>query len=171
VKTLYLLRHAKSSWGDSALADHERPLDPRGERAATLMGVFLQQEGLRPGRVLCSDAARTRQTAERALAGLRPAPRVEIAADLYLAEPEALLARLRGLDERATSALVIGHNPGLHDLARMLVASGETAARRKLDEKLPTGALVEIRIDAARWSDIAAARGALIRFVAPKDLV
>jgi len=171
VKTLHLLRHAKSSWANAGLDDHERPLDPRGARAATLMGICLAQEGVRPGLVLCSSARRTRETAERVLAELPAKPPVVVERDLYLAAPSALCERVQSLDAALESVLVVGHNPGLHELAVWLAGSGDPQGLRRLRAKLPTGAWVELRFEGSAWNCVEPGRGELGRFVAPKDLV
>lgn len=171
MKTLHLLRHAKSSWASAELDDHERPLDPRGERAATLMGICLAQEGVRPGLVLCSSARRTRETAERVLAQLPAATPLVVERGLYLASPSALCERLHSLDAALESVLLVGHNPGLHELAVRLAGRGDPQDMRRLRAKLPTGTWLELRFEEAAWQRVERARGALGRFVTPKDLV
>src|SRR5579863_8170557 len=116
---LHLLRHAKSSWDDDA-DDHARPLNKRGREAARLVGQMLPRAIAPIDLVLCSSAARTRETAELALAGLSPPPRILFEDGLYLAGVERLMERLRELDEATGAVMMIGHNPGLHDLALTL---------------------------------------------------
>ena len=151
MKRLYLLRHAKSSWDDPELADHERPLSARGRRAADAIGNYLREHGIEPELVLCSSAARTRETLARiGLSG-------EVERELYGASANELLARVRELSPRLESVLLIGHNPGMHDLA--LALTGEPA------DKYPTGALATIEL--AGWT---ARSGRMIGFVRPREL-
>ena len=151
MKRLYLLRHAKSSWDDPELADHERPLSARGRRAADAIGNHLREHGIEPELVLCSSAARTRETLARiGLSG-------EVERDLYGASANELLARVRELPPGVESALLIGHNPGMHDLA--LALTGEPR------DKYPTGALATIEL--AGWT---AGSGRMIGFVRPREL-
>src|SRR5262245_53225155 len=117
-KLLVLLRHAKSSWADPDLPDHDRPLNGRGRDAAALVGRHLRQEGPHPDLVLCSSAVRTRQTLE----GLELPGRVEVVIEdrLYGASAESLLSRIRQVPPGDGTVLVIAHNPGVEDLARTL---------------------------------------------------
>ena len=151
MKRLYLLRHAKSSWDDASLDDHDRPLSGRGRRAADAIGRHLREHDIVPDLVLCSSAARTRETLARI--GLDGT----IERELYGASAYALLARVRALPPAAGSVLLIGHNPGIHDLAFALTGQP--------DEKYPTGALATIELD-----DWAARSGRLIAFVRPREL-
>ena len=155
MKRLYLLRHAKSSWDDPDLADHDRPLSARGRRAADAIGRHLRAEGIEPELVLCSSSTRTRETLARI--GLRTD---EVERELYGASATELIARLRELPPSTESVLVIGHNPGMHDLA--LALTGEPG------DKYPTGALATIDVD--DWSTIAPGSGRLIDFVRPREL-
>lgn len=174
--TLLLLRHAKSAWDEPHLSDHDRPLAPRGERAAELVGVFLAQRGIAPDLVLCSTAARTRQTLDRVLArvgatgssrsGAQPAAEVQHERDLYLAGEGSLLARLRALPDVRECVLLVGHNPGLEELARTLAGDGAAELRAGL----PTAALVEFEVPVA-WRDLAPGSARLVALRRPKDLV
>ena len=131
MKGLYLLRHAKSSWSDSSLADEERPLAPRGRKAASKIRKELSRRGIRPELVLCSSSRRTRETLELIAPALGGA-QVETEDELYAAPPDVLLARLQSVPSRIQSVLLIGHNPGLQQLAVSL-------AEVSPDEKLLTG--------------------------------
>ncbi len=170
VKTIYLLRHAKSSWDDPGLADFDRPLDERGRKAARLIRAHLQAAGIRPDLVLCSAARRTRETLERlgeALAGLP----TSIEPGLYETTSPRLLERLRALPDAVGSVMVIGHNPGLERLAATLAGDGgEARALERLQAKYPTGALATLTAEAARWSELAAGACRLEAFVRPADL-
>jgi phosphohistidine phosphatase len=167
--TLHLLRHAKSSWSEGAQADHDRPLNARGRRAAKAMGRFLAREGPAPTRVLCSSALRTRETWEHVREVLDAEPEVRVERSLYLASADEMLARIRA-EGSGPCLLVIGHNPGTEDLARALVGSGDARSRRRMEEKYPTAALATFAFDAAGWAELAPGSGRLLRFVVPGDV-
>jgi phosphohistidine phosphatase len=164
---LWLLRHAKSSWDDVGLADIDRPLAPRGERAARSMAVYLRTEAIHPELVLCSPAARARGTLDLVLPSLG-APEVLVGPELYTFEPEPVVERLRAIPGGVGSAMLVGHNPAMQALAVWLARSGE-----RLDElraKVPTGALAELELDGPAWADVAAGSAVLTRFVPPREL-
>ena len=168
--TLALLRHAKSSSDDPDLDDFDRPLNARGLKTAPLMGQALRDLGVAPGVILCSPARRTRDTLELArlkFAGSEPDIRYDRA--LYLTTGTALLAAVRQCKSPANTLLVVGHNPGLHDLALMLAGSGNRDACARLDEKFPTGALAVFTFPHKTWRDIAPKAGQLAAFITPKD--
>ncbi len=172
MRQLLLLRHAKSSWDDPALSDHARPLNARGRRAAAAMADAMRELGLSPDIVLVSSARRTLQTLE-ALTPFEDGALVEPMDALYLAPWPRLLDELRQAPETARSLLLIGHNPGLHELA-MELAGPEALARggadaRRLAEGYPTGALAEFTI-ASAWRQLDRGGARLVRFLAPRDL-
>ena len=169
---LLLLRHAKSSRDDAALPDRDRPLNKRGRRSVVAMRRAMRELGLAPDVVLVSPARRTQET----LARLEPwdeTPLIEPMEALYLANAQELLSVLRDVNETVRSVLLIGHNPGMHELAVMLTDShrdsgpGETAKR--VAAGFPTGALAEFAI-AGPWHQLDAGSGRLVRFLAPRDL-
>jgi phosphohistidine phosphatase len=167
MRTAYLLRHAKSDWSDRTLADHDRPLARRGRRDAKRIAKHLRRLGLEPALVLCSSAERTRETLEL----IRPAlggSRVLVEERLYAASSDALLERLRAVPEPVASVMLIGHNPGIQELALALAAAG--AERELLAAKFPTGALATLAVLVATWSRLAAGDAELTAFVAPKQL-
>jgi phosphohistidine phosphatase len=167
VKLLYLLRHAKSAWDDPTLRDRERPLAPRGRKAAKRMARWSRKHGVRPQLVVCSSAVRAQDTLRRVLPGLgEPAVWVEVT--LYAADAETLLARVRALPGEVDSAMLVGHNPGLMDLLLLLAAPGKL--RGRAEENLPTGALAELELDVARWADASPGAARLTEFVRPRDL-
>lgn len=172
--TLLLLRHAKSSWDNPALADYDRPLAKRGVKAAPRVGAELAALGLHPALILCSGAARARETLSLVLPAIaEPAPEVIYDDAFYMASPDALLAMLRTLPAGGgapKSVMVVGHNPGLEELAELLVGDGEAEAQEVMAEKFPTCALAVITFDADNWSDIAPGTGKLTRFITPARL-
>jgi phosphohistidine phosphatase len=167
VKRLFLLRHAKSAWDDPTLRDRDRPLAPRGRKAAKRVGRWARKHDVRPQLVVCSSAVRARQTLERVLPGLGD-PAVWIEVTLYAATADTLLARVRTLPEEVEEAMLVGHNPGLMDLALLLAASGPN--RKRARANVPTGALVELEIETGRWADVEPGLAQMTSFVVPRDL-
>jgi phosphohistidine phosphatase len=172
MRQLLLLRHAKSSRGDATLPDRDRPLSGRGRHAAATMRVAMRRLGLAPDLVLVSPSRRTLQTLE-ALEPWDDTPLTEHVAVLYLGNAGQLLALLRGVAETVRSVLLIGHNPGMHELA--LELTGEVAqaqpneTTRRLMEKYPPGALAEFAI-AGPWRQLDAGGARLVRFLTPQEL-
>lgn len=167
---LLLLRHAKSRWDLAGATDHDRDLAPRGEEAAPRMGRLIAEQGLAPDRVLCSTAIRARRTWELASASLPGQPELLHRRDLYLAPSGRLLDIVRAHGGDARRLMLVGHNPGLHDLAQRLAGEGDPKLRRKLAEKLPTAALVHLAFKAGDWRTLAPGSGRLLGFWRPRDL-
>ncbi len=172
-RTLYLLRHAKSSWGDAGIEDAARPLARRGRKAGRRMGRELARRGWLPDLVLCSTAMRTRETFDRLSKGIEAAepgatPEVAYEEGLYLAGAARLLARARSLDDAVRSVLFIGHNPGLQDFALALASKGE--GRKKIEAKFPTAALAVIRFEGGSWKALAPGKGRIKAALYPRDL-
>lgn len=166
-KRIHLLRHAKSSWDDPDLADHDRPLAPRGRKAATRIAHHLEEAGVRPDLVLCSSSVRTRQTLERISGSLPEGTPVEIENGLYASSASALIQRLQRVPDKAQAVLVIAHNPGLQDVALLLAGRG--AAVERLYDKFPTGALATLVHEGA-WIDLRAGACELVELVFPREL-
>ena len=172
MKTVLLLRHAKSSWGHGGLDDHERPLNRRGEHAAEILADHIARKAPRPDLILCSTAVRTRQTLAPLVRRLAvPAPPILLEKGLYLASEATLLARLQDAPDEAGTVLLIGHNDGIWQLAEVLAGRGRSSLLGALREKYPTGALTVLRAPIDRWPDLAAGSAELLAFVRPKDLV
>ncbi|WP_428247497.1 SixA phosphatase family protein [Ferrovibrio sp.] len=167
---LWLLRHAKSAWEDPGLDDFARPLAPRGKRACRRLARHLAERAVQPDLVLCSPAQRTRQTWERLTKRLGPEIETRFDHSLYLAEAANLLATLRAAPTNCRELMLIGHNPGLEDLAVRLCASGAGDALERLKTKYPTGGLAEISFAIKRWADVAPKSGFLASFVVPAML-
>jgi len=168
MKTLYLLRHAKSSWKDPGLDDLDRPLNKRGRETAKTMAAYIRRAKIAPDLVLCSTAVRAKQTLEHIAKAIKP-PRVAFESRIYgVAQPE-LLKYLRGLPEAVECALMIGHNPGLHDLA---LALADTKSRKRLppaEGKFPTGAMAAFRFD-GEWKELPSNGATVLSFTSPKDI-
>lgn len=171
MRTLLLLRHAKSSWDDPGLEDFDRPLAPRGEQAAPLMAAYLKNKDLRPDLVLCSPARRARQTWSLVARGLGDKVAVKELQGLYLGAPSRLLEAIRHTPDSASCVMLVGHNPGMEHLAMALAGpSSKPKAMAKLHSKFPTATLAEIEFDVAAWTDVGRGKGRLKRFIQPKDL-
>ncbi len=168
MRQLLLLRHAKSSWDDPALSDHSRPLNRRGRLAAQAMRTAMEGLGLSPDVVLVSTSRRTLQTMQE-LEPWAETPLVEPLDSLYLANADAMLAVLRQTRETVRSLLLIGHNPGLHELALLLADEAGLAQAPRLREGYPSGALAEFSLPGP-WQHLDAGAARLVRFVCPRDL-
>jgi phosphohistidine phosphatase len=174
MRQLLLLRHAKSSWDDPAQPDHARPISARGRGAAAAIRQSMRDLGLVPDVVLVSSARRTLQTLD-ALAPWDETPLIEPMNGLYLATAAQLLTIIRGISPTVRSLMVVGHNPGLHDLAMALVGAHAMSSNghmlRRLAEGFPAGALAEITV-APVWRNLGEGEGGsrLVRFLCPRDL-
>jgi phosphohistidine phosphatase len=198
MRRLMLLRHAKSD-RPPGIADHDRPLNRRGRDEAPLIGTYLAHNGLVPDRVLCSTSERTRETWELVAGSLADAvppaspsaaapnalhakaagkkggrspkrPPVDFEERLYAAEPHTILALLRETPPKVHSLLIVGHNPGIHEAALALIASGDVEARERLHEKFPTSGLAVIDFALDEWTKLHARSGRLDRFITPRQL-
>ena len=166
--TLYLLRHAKSSWVDQTLSDEDRPLAPRGRRDAKRIAQHLVRLGIEPELVLCSSALRTRETLELVRPALGATATVSLEAGLYAASSEVLLERIRAVPEPVDSVMLIAHNPGLQQLAVVLASEGAELAQ--LEAKFPTAALATLTFQTTPWSRLSRADALLAAYVVPKLL-
>ena len=173
MKRLILFRHAKATQ-TSTQGDHGRSLNPRGQRDAAAMGREMAARGLVPELVLVSSARRTMETWRLAAPELKATPALQVSDALYLAPPRAILALLREKGGSAGTVMVIGHNPGLEELAAELLgpASDRSEERRRgaLEEKFPTAALAVLDCDVAAWEDLKRGTATLAGFLTPRDL-
>jgi phosphohistidine phosphatase len=167
MKRLYLLRHAKAAPDDGG-GDHERPLAVRGKHDAPAMGQWIAKHGFRPDLVLCSSARRTAETLDLVLPHLVPTPRVQLDPGLYHAPAEAILDRIISSAGTAEAVLVIGHNPGLEDLAADL--AGDTKIGRQLAGGLPTCAFAAFESRESDWRAAGAGLWMAEAFLRPADL-
>jgi phosphohistidine phosphatase len=170
VKTLILLRHAKSASDDDRLTDHDRPLAARGERACEQMGRWLSASSDLPELAICSSARRAVDTLERILPHLPTRPAVRIERSLYLAAPKALLETVTGVEDRFATLLIVGHNPGMHALATDLAGDGDPQLLKLLAQKFPPAALAALRFPVEHWHDVRLEAGELTHFVTPRSL-
>lgn len=170
MKKLLLLRHAKSSRDDPSLADFERPLAPRGVRAAPRMGRELAARDWLPERALVSPAVRTHATWDLLAAEWPDRPPAEFPETLYDASAEEILAELRGAPERVSTLLVLGHNPGIQEIAdRISGDASDQKALARLREKFPTAGLARLVFD-GKWRELDFAGARLTHCLRPKDL-
>ena len=160
MKTLYLLRHAKSSWDNTDLADFERPLNSRGLDAARFIGELIYERNLNPQIIISSPAKRAKQTAVLVKELAEISKTVEFDERIYEASPLTLFNLIREFDEKQESVLIVGHNPGFENLVRML--TGETVS-------MPTAALAKINLNIKKWSEIETGANELEFLIRPKD--
>ncbi|MFY9556029.1 MAG: histidine phosphatase family protein [Blastocatellia bacterium] len=161
MKTLLLLRHAKSSWDDPSLSDFDRPLASRGKRDAPRMGKALRKSGLIPDVIISSPAARARATSAAAVKAARIESEPQFEEAVYGASSAELMNVVRRLPDSASSALLVGHNPGFEDLLERL--TGE-------HQRMPTAALAHVEIQVDHWEDVEDGKGKLVRLLTPKQL-
>jgi phosphohistidine phosphatase len=165
-RRLFVLRHAKSSWDDPGLDDHERPLAPRGHKAVTIIAEHLKANGIEPQLVLCSTARRTKETME----GIEVTGEHLIEPSLYAASTDELLARLRQVPAEVESVMVIGHNPTMQTVVLRLASPAASADELpQVQSKFPTGALATLTFDSP-WSELSPGCARLTAFVRPKAL-
>jgi phosphohistidine phosphatase len=160
MKTLLLLRHAKSSWKDAGQDDFDRPLNGRGQREAPLVGEYLKAEQLLPELIAASSARRTRETAELVIQASGYRSDVRFSRDLYEADVASLRAFVETLPEECSRVLLIGHNPGLEEFLADI--SGESAT-------LKTSALVELHLPGNSWRDLGRKPAKLVRLWRPAE--
>lgn len=169
MRRLMLLRHAKSDWTQGQ-RDHDRTLAPRGAAAAPTVGTYMAEHELVPDRALVSTARRTRETWELVASAFREKVGVAFDDRLYEANAKALLAAVRETEPTIKALLLVGHNPGMQELAKLLIGAGAASARNRLWEKFPTAGLAVIDIPIDAWEDLQPQSGRLDRFVTPRGL-
>lgn len=160
MKTLYVLRHAKSSWGDADLPDFDRPLNERGLKAAPLMGGVIKTNGFEPDVIVSSSAKRARETAALVKEAAGIASKIQFDERIYEASLARLLEVIAAQSGNAHSILLVGHNPGLENLVRFL--TGESQA-------MPTAALAVVDLETENWNDLTSGAGTLRVLIRPKD--
>ena len=161
MKTLLLLRHAKSSWDDPDLKDFDRPLNKRGLKTAPKMGAVMRKRKLQPDLILSSPAARAKETTSLVSEAASLKTEVRYDQRIYEASEDRLLKIVSQIDESVNSAMLVGHNPGFEELLAAL--TGES-------QRMPTAALACIELEVEKWADVSAASGKLAWLVKPKDL-
>ena len=167
--SLILWRHAKSSWNDTSVADHDRPLNARGRAAAPLMARHLADKGLLPKRILCSSSLRTRETLMALLPHLRGNADIRLERDIYEADARSLFALIRAQPDGKGPLMVVGHNPTMDDLTRALITPAFLTGS-EIAAGFPTGAVAVIGFGAESWADVQPETGTLEMFARPRDL-
>lgn len=166
MKSLTLLRHAKSAWDDPATRDFDRPLNPRGRRAARAVGAEMKALGLTFDLVLASPARRVAETIAEVAGQCGIAPDYD--QRLYLASTAMLLDIVRHAPDPVDRLLLVGHNPGMEELALRLAR--RDVLRGEVEIKYPTGTVAEIQLPADHWADVEEGTGRIVRFIRPRDL-
>ena len=167
---LMLLRHAKSEKIEPGMADRARTLSARGRSDAPKLGAYMAHHALKPDLAMVSDAKRTRETWERLSKAWPAPPPVTYEDSLYNAGSDTILDLVREDAGPAGALLVVAHNPGLHEVAKLLIASGDVAARERLSEGLPTSGLLVIDFVGSDWHKLHPRSGRLERFITPRLL-
>ena len=167
---LILLRHAKAEKAEPGVRDHERPLNQRGCNDAARLGVYLARHALIPDLTLVSTAQRTRETWQYVAGSFSGKPAVSFDDRLYNSTADGILAVVKEADRAVSTLLVIGHNPGMHETAVRLIASGDVETRERLNESMPTSGLAVIDFAAESWSKLHPHSGRLDRFITPRSL-
>jgi len=170
MRRLLLFRHAKTERSEPGMEDRSRKLVERGRRDAASIGAYMATHALIPDRVMTSPAARTQETWKLAASAFKPAPAGTTVERLYGATQHEILDLIKQAPASAHTLLIVGHNPGLHDLALMLVAAGDIETREQMREKLPTSGLVIIDFAFDEWAKLHPQSGRLERFITPKSL-
>lgn len=161
MKTLFLLRHAKSSWNDPGLGDFDRPLNDRGRKAAELVGKYIAKQNVNIDLVICSPAVRARQTIELVLRAAKRSPELRFDQRVYEAGPTRLLEITSQIEDDRKSVLLVGHNPGMEELLGLLIG---------VEQHMPTAALAKVVLDSKKWDKIEAEKGVLESFVRAREL-
>lgn len=174
MKQVLLLRHAKSSWNDATLSDFDRPLNNRGTRAAARMGRYMSDRDLIPDHIICSPAARTRETLDLVLEEWRAQghakPKTHFDPEFYGGTATDYLAGIRSAPASSDSVLLLGHNPSIEQLALALCGSADATAQSKVEHKYPTGALAVFTSECNTWQGISSGSGFLESFTLPREL-
>ena len=170
MKTLTLLRHAKSTWDDPVARDFDRPLNKRGRRAAQTVGREMRAQGLAFDHVIASPAVRVVETLEGIADGYGRAVAPTFDQRAYLASAATLLDLVHEAPDDAQALLIVGHNPGLEALVMLLTRDGDGPLRDEVALKYPTATLAEIALPVEHWRDVSEGIGALARFIRPRDL-
>ncbi len=170
MRTIAILRHAKSSWAEPGAGDFDRPLNDRGRLAAERVGRELKQRGVRFDHVLASPATRVRETLERLVEGYGDFPEIRFDDSLYGATEGHLLASIRALPDDVRAPLIVGHNPGLHSLVLTLTTDDEEQLRSRIAAKYPTAAFAAVELPVLRWKEVQRGAGRLRDLILPREL-
>ena len=170
MKQLAILRHAKSDWGNPGLTDFDRPLNKRGRKAAKKMGRILRERGLAFGQIVSSPAQRAKETVERFRIGYEQDCDVRFEPSIYLASTGTLLGLVNGLSDDAGTVMIVGHNPGFHDIVLRLTRENGDGLRDKVGANFPTGAFALIDFPVEKWADVEPASGEIRLVIFPREI-
>ena len=170
MKRLTVLRHAKSSWDDSQLADFDRPLNDRGRKAAKRVGRELKKRRIRIDHIIASPAVRVRETLRDLAEGYGDARDVQFERRIYEASAAVLFDLVRSIPNTIHAPLLVGHNPALHELVLALTADDDQGLRQRVMPKFPTAAAAAIELPAASWSEVAPGTGRIVELILPREL-
>jgi phosphohistidine phosphatase len=171
MKTLTILRHAKSGWDDPVARDFDRPLNERGKKAARLMGAWMKSQEWTFDHIIASPAVRVIETLDHVVAGYGKRMEPSWERRVYLASSATLMDVLREQSDGLQKVMMIGHNPGLEDLILDLVPEDtNTEIRGSIYEKFPTAAIAQLEIDIESWANIDRGKGRIINYMRPRDL-
>ena len=175
MKDLFILRHAKSSWSAPFLNDFDRPLNKRGKQACVDIGQWLHKQNITPELVVCSPAKRAKDTWKRVKKEQMAYGKNKFVASLYLASPSELLNVIKKVPAKISSLMLIGHNPGMHQLILQLVNtkalnSEQTQDLQRIIHKFPTAGFAHIQFNVSDWVDVAPLTGKLYRMMMPSLL-
>ena len=169
--TISLLRHAKSDWIAPELSDFERPLAPRGVKAAPIIDQFMHEHHIKPDLILCSTAKRAMETLNLLKHTFVASPEIVFEDKLYMATAREMLDIATSVSQSCNHVMLIAHNPGMHILALALAEMGQSKTHLELMQKYPTAALTVLDFDITDWADLAPGRGVIRHFVTPKSLI
>ena len=170
MKQLAILRHAKSDWGNPGQTDFERPLNKRGRKAGKKVGRELRTRGLTFDLIVSSPATRARETVERFEKGYESLPAVAIEPRLYMCATGTLIEVINGLPDDAQTVMIVGHNPGFHDIVLRMTRANGNGLREKVGANYPTGAFALIDFPVEHWADIEPATGEIRQVIFPREL-
>ena len=170
MKQLAIFRHAKSDWGNPGQTDFERPLNKRGRKAAKKVGRELRSRGLTFDRIVSSPATRARETVDRFGIGYEAVPEVRLEPNLYMCSTGTLISVINALPEEAGSVMIVGHNPGFHDIVLRMTKPDGNGFREKCGANYPTGAFALIEFPAERWADVEPSSGEIRQVIFPREL-
>ncbi len=168
MKQLYLLRHAKSCWKDMSLCDHDRPLNKRGKKASAKIGSKFAEMSMAPDLVLCSTAVRASETIDRVLKAGNLDWNIQHEPKLYGASSDTILSLVHKHGANVDKLMIVGHNPGLADVAFALSCRGKPSLFERMYKKVPTGSFITLYFDVNCFSEVRARSGELTEFMRPK---
>lgn len=170
MKQLAILRHAKSDWGNPGLTDFDRPLNKRGRKAAKKVGNELRERGLSFDRIVCSPAQRAKETVERFERGYESLPELSFEPRLYMCSTGTLIDVINNLPDEAQTVMIVGHNPGFHDIVLRMTKPNGDGLREKVGANYPTGAFALIDFPTDHWADVEPASGEIRQVIFPREL-